>query len=316
MLNIEHWHTSIAIKNSRQDLCARNTSHTGGTMLKTALHHLPMRYASASGGSDTQEETPVASDRRARRGLAGLLGLGVSLVAAAAALGIRTWHLGAGLGSALFPVEEIVELAAVAIGTVVAGRVGLHALVALVCVLAGRRGLRWSAGEQVVARHAPGVVRRLARAAAGAGIGLALTAPTAMALPHWSSGPTGSADVGPAVVLDLGWQPTGETTNDRKTTAKNAPDRPASSRPGPVPERSALVNRGLRDGRERLPLVVVEPGDTLWALAADRLTAERTTAAPSDAEIAAAVTRWHQANRQVLGGNPDLIRPGTVLREP
>jgi nucleoid-associated protein YgaU len=106
------------------------------------------------------------------------------------------------------------------------------------------------------------------------------------------------------VVLDLGWRPTDSTTNDHQ---------PAAERP---PERSSLVNRGLRDGTERLPLVVVEPGDTLWALAAERLGAERSGTAPSDAEIAAAVTRWHHANRHVLGGNPDLIRPGTVLRQP
>jgi hypothetical protein len=229
------------------------------------------------------------------RGFAGLLAFGLALVAAAGTLGVRTWQVGAALGSALFPVEDIVELAAVTVGTVVAGWAGLHALIALACVLAGRRGRRWAAGERAVAQHAPAVVRRLARAAAGAGIGLALTAPTAMALPGWGTGGAATdrpAD-GPVVVVELGWQPTDG-----------------------APERSSLVNRGLRVGMERRPLVVVEPGDTLWAIAADRLATERAPADPSDVDVAAAVTRWHQANRQALGANPDLIHPGTVLHQP
>ncbi|MFD2796958.1 LysM peptidoglycan-binding domain-containing protein [Promicromonospora vindobonensis] len=248
------------------------------------------------------------------RALAGLLALTSALVAASGVLGVRTWHLGSALGSALFPIEDIVELAAVAGGTVLAGWSGLHALVALACVIADRRGVRWAAGERAVARHAPAVVRRLARAAAGAGLGLALATPTAMALPDRGPGAITSAGDGPVVVLDLGWQPTHVTAD--QDPADRAPDRSASSRPGPAPERSALVNRGLRTGTTREPLVVVEPGDTLWAIAADHLADERTGTESSDAEIAAAVTRWHDANRQVLGADPDLILPGTVLHEP
>lgn len=291
----------------------------------TTYDRIPRRPDRAAAPSSDQHPEPTAragTRRGARRGLAGLLALGVLLTAAACALGIRAWQVGSALGSALFPVDDIVELAAVAVGTVAAGRVGLHALVALACVLVDRRGRRWATGERAVARHAPAMVRRLARAAAGAGVGLALTVPTATALSERGSDVPPSDDVGPAVVLDLGWQP---TDGARSRTAEGA-DRSASPRPRPGPERSSLVNRGLRDGTQRLPLVVVEPGDTLWALAADHLAAERAAtsraetaawnAAPSDAEVADAVTRWHHANREVLGGNPDLIRPGTVLRRP
>ncbi|GAA4723218.1 hypothetical protein [Promicromonospora umidemergens] len=254
------------------------------------------------------------------RALTGLLALAGMLVAASGALGVRTWHVGSGLGPALFPIEDIVELAAVAGGTVVAGWSGLHALVALGCVIADRRGRCWAAGERAVARHAPAVVRRLARAAAGAGLGLALATPTAMALPDRGAGAITSAGDGSVVVLDLGWQPT-DLVADQDTAAGREPDRSATPRPRPAPERSALVNRGLRTGTVREPLVVVEPGDTLWAIAAERLAdertgAERTGTNPSDAAIAEAVTRWHDANRQVLGTDPDLISPGTVLRQP
>jgi nucleoid-associated protein YgaU len=252
----------------------------------------------------------------ARRGVTGLLTLGIVFAAAAAALGTRAWQVGSNLGTALFPVEDIVELAAVAVGTVVAGWVGLHALLALACVAAGRRGRRWAAGERTLATHAPAFVRRLARAAAGAGLGLALAVPTAMAAPDRATGTDPAVDGGASVVLDLGWQPTARQTVDQDQKASRVTDGSASSSPRPRPERLTLVNRGQRTGAVRESLVVVEPGDTLWAIAAGRLTAGPGGPGSSDAEIASAVTRWHQANRPVLGGNPDLIQPGAVLREP
>ncbi|MEU4388274.1 LysM domain-containing protein [Promicromonospora sp. NPDC023805] len=254
-----------------------------------------------------------ARSASARRGLAGLVTLAVAFTGAAGALGIRTWQVGSGLGAALFPVEDIVELATVAAGTLVAGWVGLHAFLALACVVAGRWGPRWAAGEQAVAQHAPTFVRRLARVAAGAGVGLALTVPTAMAS-DLASATDPSGDGGAAVVLDLGWQPTERLAADR--TDARAADRSASSNQRPRPERLSLVNRGQHTGTGREPVVVVEPGDTLWAIAAGRLAAEQTGTPVADAEIAAAVTRWHHANRQVLGVDPDLIRPGMVLRQP
>ncbi|WP_419703961.1 hypothetical protein [Promicromonospora sp. NFX87] len=255
-------------------------------------------------------DTPSTS---ARRGLAGLAALAVAFTGAAGALGMRTWQVGSDLGAALFPVEDIVELATVAAGTVLSGWVGLHAFLALACVVVGRWGPRWAAGERAVALHAPAFVRRLARAAAGAGVGLALTVPTAMAS-DLASGADSSEDGGTAVVLDLGWQPTERLAADR--TEARAADRSTSSSQRPRPERLSLVNRGQRTGTGREPLVVVEPGDTLWAIAAGRLAAEQAGTPPADAQIADAVTRWHHANRQALGANPDLIRPGMVLRQP
>jgi hypothetical protein len=253
-------------------------------------------------GDRTGSPAPSTS---ARRGLAGLVVLAVAFTGAAGALGVRTWKVGSDLGAALFPVEDIVELATVAAGTVMAGWVGLHAFLALACVVAGRWGPRWAAGERAVALHGPAFVRRLARAAAGAGVGLALTVPTAMAS-DLAPGTDPSADSVAAVVVDLGWQP----------TERLAADRSMSSTQRPRPERLSLVNRGQRTGTGREPLVVVEPGDTLWAIAAGRLAADQAGTPLADAEIAAAVTRWHHANRQALGANPDLIRPGMVLRQP
>lgn len=282
-------------------------------MSNNALTDAPSAYRTKPRpGARTGSPAPSTS---ARRGLTGLLALAVAFTGAAIALGIRTWRVGSALGAALFPVEDIVELMAVAAGTVVAGWVGLHAFLALACVVVGRWGPRWAAGERAVALHAPAVVRRLARAAAGAGVGLALTVPTAMAS-DLDSRKGSFADGDTAVVLDLGWQPTERQAADQDRTGARAVDRSASSNQRPRPERLSLVNRGQHTGAGREPLVVVEPGDTLWAIAAGKLPSEQAGTPLADAEIAAAVTRWHHANRQALGANPDLIRPGMVLRQP
>lgn len=287
-------------------------------MLTHALEHAPAadrhdddREPSHGGRSPAGFPAPGAEAGGTWRGLLALLAVGTALVAACGVLGTRTWQVGSGLGAALFPVEDVVELAAVAVGTAVAGWTGAHALLALACVLAGRRGTRWAAAERTVARHAPAVVRRLARAAAGAGLGLALTAPTAMALPESVGVP--AADAGPAVVLDLGWRAT--STVSGEPTGRPGPS--VASDAEPAPERASLVDQGRRAGAGREP-VVVEAGDTLWAIAADDLAADLPSdgGGPSNAEIAETVDRWHEANRQVLGTDPDLIRPGTVLHQP
>ena len=57
--------------------------------------------------------------------------------------------------------------------------------------------------------------------------------------------------------------------------------------------------------------VVVQGGDTLWAIVRDRL--------GTDADVAATAHeagRWHDANREVIGPDPDLIHPGQRLAPP
>ena len=56
---------------------------------------------------------------------------------------------------------------------------------------------------------------------------------------------------------------------------------------------------------------VVQDGDTLWAIVRDRL--------GPDADVATTayeVDRWHDANREVIGPDPDLIHPGQRLAPP
>ena len=76
-----------------------------------------------------------------------------------------------------------------------------------------------------------------------------------------------------------------------------------------------LPDRPMVDGAaepaDRQSTVVVQGGDTLWAIARDRL--------GPDADVATTareVDRWHDANREVIDDDPDLIRPGQRLDPP
>jgi nucleoid-associated protein YgaU len=57
--------------------------------------------------------------------------------------------------------------------------------------------------------------------------------------------------------------------------------------------------------------VVVQPGDSLWAIAADHL-----PPGAGNAQIAQAWPTWWSANRAAVGPNPDLIHPGLSLTPP
>ena len=57
--------------------------------------------------------------------------------------------------------------------------------------------------------------------------------------------------------------------------------------------------------------MVVHRGDTLWELVRNHL-----GPGASDAEVAHAWPRWHDANRSIIGPDPGLLLPGQVLRAP
>lgn len=61
--------------------------------------------------------------------------------------------------------------------------------------------------------------------------------------------------------------------------------------------------------------VLVQPGDSLWRLAAKQLQAAGAPT-PSDAQVAQAWPSWWSANRDLVGDDPDLIRPGMRLSPP
>lgn len=56
---------------------------------------------------------------------------------------------------------------------------------------------------------------------------------------------------------------------------------------------------------------VVQPGDSLWAITAVHL-----PRGASDARVARCTTALHRLNRDVVGPDPDVVRPGQRLRMP
>lgn len=78
------------------------------------------------------------------------------------------------------------------------------------------------------------------------------------------------------------------------------PDRPSGGRRPSAPARAEVADR-----------VVVWPGDSLWSIAARALGDD-----PSTAAIARSWPHWYDANRAVIGDDPDLLLPGSVLAAP
>ncbi len=89
------------------------------------------------------------------------------------------------------------------------------------------------------------------------------------------------------------------------------PDRTTGAEPGRV--HSLPTSWTAASARSAVAVassgVVVGPGDCLWGIAADLL-----PRAATPAEVAELTARLHDLNRDVIGGDPDLILPGQHLR--
>lgn len=169
-------------------------------------------------------------------------------------------------------------------------------------------------------RVAPLLVRRLAVLALGAGVaGSSVWA----ALPAVAVAGGGQVSATASLPADL---PAGLLTPDRPATVPAdllTPDRPADDLRGWTPDRPApaprtarndalhLVSTAPRAGTSVADEVVVRRGDSLWDIAERHLGPGATSS-----EVAAEWPRWHAANREVVGDDPDLIRPGQRLSPP
>ncbi|MBU4215674.1 MAG: LysM peptidoglycan-binding domain-containing protein [Actinobacteria bacterium] len=260
----------------------------------------------------------------------GALGLGLG-----AALGARTAQLAVAVRSpgAVPGVDVLVELGVVAIGAVLAGWLGLSAAIAAGCLVARAGGHVWRAGERLVTRHGPAVVRRTltVTVAAGFGLGSALGAHAAPATAASTAAAVVVADPG-----DLGWPITDPTPNPSGWTVPTAtPTGVPVGEPAAPPMTPARVTTAATPGlpatsevhapavgapaepappqsaRGAATQVVVQPGDTLWDIARRSL-----PPGAGQAQIAAAWPAWYEANRQTIGADPDLIHPGQVLLAP
>ena len=164
---------------------------------------------------------------------------------------------------------------------------------------AGRGGAA-SAAEDAASRATPatgaGTTGRDSGAQprdAGTERGAATTAPGATGAQASSAlTSTGTAESGPRVTV--------------------GPDRGAATVHGGATGRGDALLTATRDvSPGPAAEVVVVRGDTLWSIAARHLPPDATAA-----DVASAVQRWHAANADVVGDDPDLILPGQVLTAP
>ncbi len=204
----------------------------------------------------------------------------------------------------LVRVEDVVALGAALLGAVIAAWFCLALAVATGCAAARSTGRAWMLGERLVARAAPGIVRRALVLSAGTGVALA-----GAALPA-------TAGVDPQPSGDLGWSVTSEEPAAPAPAAPAAPPpvAPPPEPPGPaVPEPPAPAGTAPAGTTELAAsgVVTVAPGDTLWDIAREHL-----PAAATPADIATAWPAWYAANDDVIGTDPDLILPGQRLAAP
>lgn len=244
-----------------------------------------------------------------------ILVLGVVLAATGGSM-VRRWHASAARQQSL-GFEDQLGIVANTVGLIVIVWWAMSFVIALAAALLERGG-RARAGN-AAGKFTPGFMRRLAMAAVGLQL---LTAPLATA----STGPAAPGTASPTPVASAAWTPEpvpgtpgpARPTAEAATAPAAASGVPAAAAPqwrplGPAVDPGPLTGHPLRlqqpggGGAE----VTVRPGDSLWALSAARLGPYA-----SDVDIARDWPRIYQANRDIIGANPHLLRPGQVLRLP
>ncbi|MET3949658.1 LysM peptidoglycan-binding domain-containing protein [Arthrobacter sp. UYEF36] len=260
-------------------------------------------------------------DSRHRRGLhadaamtAAILLLGLLLAATGGGI-VQRWPSPAGRPSPGF--EDQLGVAANMAGLIVVMWWALSFVIAVAAALLDRCGNIRAASA--TGKFTPAFMRRLALALVGLQL---ITAPLATASPP----PALPGYPGATSAASAAWTPTAGPA----MTGTLPPAGIAT--PGPVPQPGAqaiadpqwrplspVVEPGpLARGRLRAPQpggpsteVTVRPGDSLWSLSAARLGPYA-----SDVDIAVDWPLIYQANRDIIGGNPNLLRPGQVLQLP
>ncbi len=209
---------------------------------------------------------------------------GIVLVGLATALLLAAPSPRGALGSLLSPGAADPAAPVVGVVSLLAWTLLAWLLVVAAVTLAARvPGLSGRLAAAVGRRIAPFAVRRLVATALGLtmGVGALAAAPALADVPLPPTPPTASLD----------WPLAGV------------------GQPTPRIAASPAVVASTSHGADA-PLVV-RAGDCLWGIAAAHLPADAT-----DAQIALAWPAWWAANREAIGADPDLIRPGLQLNPP
>ena len=241
-------------------------------------------------------------------------------VLVATTLGVACWCL-ARVASAGWPRDSSAGLASVdevlvsALAWVGALLTAWLALTSLVAVVASAPGAVGAVFERLARLLTPQLLRRALSLSLGASMGtVALPAPVAAA--------TSPADAGGGQ-HGLPAPTPGYSVSTRAVDGPQGGDggsAPAAPAPGWLPDRpppavnphhARLLAPPLRPTVATSDRLTVRRGDTLWSIAAAHL-----GPGASDAEVAAEWPRWYEANRPVIGDDPDDIVPGQRLQAP
>ncbi len=157
----------------------------------------------------------------------------------------------------------------------------------------------------------------LADAPAATDLGWAPTSAVPSSTPTAPAGGSGSlpsapvrADDAPAPTVVPTPPAPGSTPSTRGAEARTSAVGPTTI-PANATRSSSVAGAGSTASGTTSRTVTVEPGDTLWAIAARHL-----PAGADDAQVAAAWPAWYRANLGTIGDEPDLIRPGQLLIVP
>ena len=201
----------------------------------------------------------------------------------------------------------------------------LGLLVTLASVIDGRPH---AVLAQISRRITPALIRRLVIASTGASLALgpaaAVAAPTTAS--HGLTAPASSTWTMPASgAVNIPAAPCGPmATADPRPTAEAPPANaePPTKAGSPTPADPAPTAEAPTSPTEKTPgppldpeptadTVLVKPGDSLW-----RITAQQLEPSANDQQISIGWPYWYRANRQIVGRNPNLLRPGEQLTVP
>jgi hypothetical protein len=236
---------------------------------------------------------------------AAILLLGVLLYAAGSGI-LDQWQQSSARQQGLHP-EHLLGAGAAAGGAVLVGWWCLAFVFAGATALLERNGRIRAAA--VTRKLSPALMQRLVLAALSVQLmsGPAAHAGVMLPGPEWT--PTqdrvaAAASAGPLSVKQRSEHPAPPPSD------MDPGWRPAAPVAGPGLLAAPAV-RAVEEAKTEAGAVAVLAGDTLWDIAAQAM-----GPGASDVDIAMQWPRWYEANRAIIGQNPDVLLPGQILQPP
>jgi hypothetical protein len=243
-----------------------------------------------------------------------ILGLGVFLAFTGAGI-VDHWKRSAARQQALL-FDDLLGLLALAAGLTVIAWWLLSLATAFASALLERTGHQ--AAARATGRFTPVFMRRLAMAAVGVQLlGAPLAHADALPAAALSSGNGSSLSAAWAPLADRLDLPAGHSADSGVTegsAAEGSGLQPQWKPRVPVVEPglvTSLPARATTEPAGARPEVPVRAGESLWTIAAREL-----GPGASEVEIAARWPLWYQANRNVIGADPNVLLPGQLLSPP